>query len=95
MPWFVEAVLLLRVAAVFPRSRLPLLLAFPVALKAARAAAYIIFCIQWRQKQTSLTGPVSIDELPRWLLPTGFFLEVFDNGYVRKVFYWELTTQYE
>ncbi|KAJ6461387.1 hypothetical protein C8R45DRAFT_1179262 [Mycena sanguinolenta] len=37
--WGAEAVLLVRIAAVFPRSRLPLLLAFPIALKVARPAS--------------------------------------------------------
>lgn len=43
LPWFSEAVLLLRIATVFPRHKLPLLLAFPIIVKAGRVAKNILF----------------------------------------------------
>jgi len=95
-PWFAEAVLLLRIAIVFPRSRLPLLLAFPITIKIARVALDIIFSVQWSQRLSSSEPGNNFDvlnELPGWLLRTVFFLEFFDNFYISSLFLWKLRTQ--
>lgn len=83
-PWFAEAVLLLRIAIVFPRSKLPVLLVFPITIKTARVVLDIIFSVQWA-KRLSSSDPgnnfVVLNALPDWLLRTVFFLELFDNLY--------------
>jgi hypothetical protein len=89
VPWFSEAVLLVRIAIVYPRTKLPLLLAFPITIKVARAVVYIIFFVLWGREHSITTYL----ELPRWLLPTGFFLELFDNASVIDIeVYTELLT---
>ncbi|KAJ7493717.1 hypothetical protein FB451DRAFT_1215202 [Mycena latifolia] len=84
-PWFAEAVLLVRVAVVFSRQRLPLLLAFPITLKIARVVASVIFCIRWAKMEFS-----GMNTLPRWLFQVPYSLELIDNSYVSFLFLWRL-----
>ncbi|KAJ6556837.1 hypothetical protein DFH09DRAFT_1164581 [Mycena vulgaris] len=95
-PWFAEAVLLVRIAIVFPRSKLPLLLVFPIIIKTARVVLDIIFSVQWA-KRLSSSDPgnnfLVLNELPSWLLRTVFFLELFDNLYISSLFLWKLRLQ--
>ncbi|KAJ7732258.1 hypothetical protein B0H14DRAFT_2479696 [Mycena olivaceomarginata] len=95
-PWFAEAVLLLRIAIVFPRSKLPVLLVFPITIKTARVVLDIIFSVQWA-KRLSSSDPgnnfVVLNALPDWLLRTVFFLELFDNLYISSLFLWKLRSQ--
>ncbi|KAJ7493705.1 hypothetical protein FB451DRAFT_1215181 [Mycena latifolia] len=88
IPWFAEAVLLVRIAIVFSRRSLPLLLAFPITIKGARAAAAVIFCVKWAK--LVLGGHASQTELPRWIFRVQYFLEFFDNSYVSFLFLWRL-----
>ncbi|KAJ6561408.1 hypothetical protein DFH09DRAFT_1315989 [Mycena vulgaris] len=85
MPWIAEAILLVRIAVVFPRSRLPTLLAFPIAIKVGRAVISIIFTVRW--VKLTLAGISSqfavIEDLGRALFKAAFFLELFDNAYVK------------
>lgn len=88
MSWFAEAVLVVRIAVVFPRSRLLLLLAFPVMVKAARVAVNIMFSVQWTKRLLgagSASQFVILSELPRSLFQAAFLLELADNGYVKAV----------
>jgi hypothetical protein len=74
-----------RIAAVFPRSKLPLLLAFPIAVKAARVAVNIMFSVEWARRllHAGSSGQfVILSELPRSFFKAAFFLELFDNGCV-------------
>ncbi|KAJ7923760.1 hypothetical protein B0H13DRAFT_1979254 [Mycena leptocephala] len=78
LPWFSEAVLLLRIAVVFPRHRLPLLLAFPITVKAGRVAVNILYCY------------VILSQFPKSLFKADLFLELADNSYVSFLFLWKL-----
>ncbi|KAJ7479296.1 hypothetical protein FB451DRAFT_1241185 [Mycena latifolia] len=91
-PWVAESVLLVRIAVVFSRKRLPLLLAFPVMVKIARAVLTIIFCVKWATLVLrGLSAELNIlDIFPRWLFGAPFFLELFDNSYVSFLFLWRL-----
>ncbi|KAJ6448613.1 hypothetical protein C8R45DRAFT_1084438 [Mycena sanguinolenta] len=78
--WGAEAVLLVRIAAVFPRSRLPLLLVFPIALKVARAGFYIVFDIKWVQLLAETRNEYSVlPNLPTYILKSILVLELVDN----------------
>ncbi|KAJ7222136.1 hypothetical protein GGX14DRAFT_558238 [Mycena pura] len=83
MPWIAEAILLVRIAIVFPRSQLPMLLASPAAVKIGRAAISIVFTVRWIK--LTLAGISSqsavIEDLGRALFKAAFFLELFDNAY--------------
>ncbi|KAJ7493702.1 hypothetical protein FB451DRAFT_1490992 [Mycena latifolia] len=90
---FAEAVLV-RIAVVFPRRRLPLLLAFPITVKVARAVLTMIFrfCVRWAQL---VLGGFSnqfdvLKAFPRWPFQGAYFLELFDNSYVSFFFLWRL-----
>ncbi|KAJ7493716.1 hypothetical protein FB451DRAFT_448267 [Mycena latifolia] len=91
-PWFTEAVLLVRIAVVFSRQRLPLLLALPFALKVARAAVIITFTVRWGKL---VLGGFSnqfdvLKAFPRTLFKVQYLLELFDNSYVSFLFLWRL-----
>jgi hypothetical protein len=71
-----------RIAAVFPRSKLPLLLAFLIAVK---VAVNIMFSVEWARRllHAGSSGQfVILSELPRSFFKAAFFLELFDNGCV-------------
>ncbi|KAF8180025.1 hypothetical protein K438DRAFT_1725677 [Mycena galopus ATCC 62051] len=93
--WGAEAVLLLRVATVFPRRRLPLLLAFPIIIKTGRAGLNILFCVKWAQL---LFNGVSNEYIGLADMPTSLFKlmicsELVDNSYVSFLFLWRLHQQ--
>ncbi|KAJ7912903.1 hypothetical protein B0H13DRAFT_515680 [Mycena leptocephala] len=92
LPWFSEAVLLLRIAVVFPRHRLPLLLAFPITIKAGRVAVNILYCVTWTR--LLLAGAenqyVILSQFPKSLFKADLFLELADNSYVSFLFLWKL-----
>ncbi|KAF7345834.1 hypothetical protein MVEN_01604900 [Mycena venus] len=88
--WGAEAVLLLRIAAVFPRSRLPLLLAFPITLKVARAGFNIAFDVKWVQLLAETHNEYSVlPSLPTYILKSILVLELVDNSSVEKG-YWRV-----
>ncbi|KAJ6571263.1 hypothetical protein B0H19DRAFT_1231135 [Mycena capillaripes] len=92
MPWFSEAVLLLRIATVFPRHKLPLLLAFPIIVKAGRVAVNILYCVTWTRLLLAGAGSqyAVLSEFPPSLYKAAFFLELVDNSYVSFLFLWKL-----
>jgi len=93
MSWFAEGVLLVRVAAVFPRSQLPLLLAFPMTIKVARFVVNVLFSVQWAKRLSSAgseTQFVILQALPRTFFKVEFILELIDNGYMSALFLWRL-----
>lgn len=82
--WGAEAVLLLRIAAVFPHSRLPLLLALPITLKVARAGFNIVFSVKWIQLLAETRSEYSVlPNLPTYILKAILVLELLDNRYVK------------
>jgi hypothetical protein len=82
MSWFAEAVLIVRVAAVFPRSQLPLLLAFPLAIKVARFVVNVLFSVQWAKRLSGAGSQlVILQTLPRTFFKASFILELIDNRY--------------
>ncbi|GLB39318.1 hypothetical protein LshimejAT787_0604800 [Lyophyllum shimeji] len=100
MPWITEAVLLVRVIVVFApnlrRSQMAALLAFPVTIKAARAAINIIFLVEWHRK--TATGAVNQFSTTQsladsWLVKASWVLELVDNAYISFLFLWRLGTQ--
>ncbi|KAF7360016.1 hypothetical protein MVEN_00729200 [Mycena venus] len=93
--WVAEAVLLLRVVLVFPRRRLPPLLAFPIMLKIARAAFNIVFCVKWEQLLLGGTTNdyILLQSMPTYLFKTMITLELLDNSYVSFLFLWRLRQQ--
>ncbi|KAF8202808.1 hypothetical protein K438DRAFT_1965288 [Mycena galopus ATCC 62051] len=76
LPWFSEAVLLLRIATVFSRHKLPLLLAFPIIVKAGRVATNILFCVTWTRLLLAGAGNqyAVLSELPPSLYVSFLFL---------------------
>ncbi|KAJ7724763.1 hypothetical protein B0H16DRAFT_1472168 [Mycena metata] len=79
--WGAEAVLLLRIAAVFPHSSLPLLLALPITLKVARAGFNILFSVKWIQLLAETRNEYSVlPSLPTYILKTILVLELVDNS---------------
>jgi hypothetical protein len=85
--WISEAVLVLRVLVVIKSYRTAqkaALLAFPVVIKAVRAAVTIVFLHRWRLKTMhAAVNIVSITKLSgSWPVKTGWILEIFDNGCV-------------
>ncbi|KAJ6549712.1 hypothetical protein B0H19DRAFT_1264628 [Mycena capillaripes] len=94
MSWFAEGILLIRVAIVYPRSRLPILLAFPIAAKIARMGTNIVLSIQWEKMNVHPASQlVVLAGVPRWLFKTSILLELFDNGYISSLFLWRLESQ--
>ncbi|KAJ7474754.1 hypothetical protein FB451DRAFT_1174183 [Mycena latifolia] len=93
LPWISEVILLVRIAVVFPRAKLPLLIAFPIAIKIGRVVLSIIFSIRW-VKLTLANGSAChfavLEDLRRPLFKASFFLELFDNTYVSLLFLWRL-----
>ncbi|KAJ7493755.1 hypothetical protein FB451DRAFT_1360475 [Mycena latifolia] len=91
-PWFSEAVLLVRIAVVFSRRRLLLLLAFPIIIKVARFVVNVFFCVLWGKVvlRGFSNSFYTIEAFPRWLFPLQYFLELFDNSYVSFLFLWRL-----
>ncbi|KAJ7475236.1 hypothetical protein B0H11DRAFT_1329536 [Mycena galericulata] len=95
MPWLVEAVLLLRVVAIYPRSRQSVvaLLAFPVSAKVTRAALNIVFLVQWHRR-TFRGGAVNqfntTQDLNTAVVKAAWILELVDNGYISFLFLWRL-----
>lgn len=82
LSWFAEAVLLLRITVVFPRPSWPLLLAFPVVVKAARVAVNIMFSVQWAKLLFTAGSASEFDVLggiPRSTFQAAFCLELADN----------------
>ncbi|GLB39329.1 hypothetical protein LshimejAT787_0604910 [Lyophyllum shimeji] len=99
-PWMTEAVLLLRVMAILKplsirRVRVASLLAFPVTVKAARAAINVLFLIRYGH------GPVLgssnamdiIQHINKWMFKAAWILEVVDNGYISALFLLHLSIQ--
>ncbi|KAJ6545627.1 hypothetical protein B0H19DRAFT_1267026 [Mycena capillaripes] len=92
--WGAETILLVRIAAVFPRSRLPLLLAFPITLKVARAGFYIVFDVKWVELLAKTRNEYSVlPSLPTYILKAILVLELVDNSYVSCLFLWRLHQQ--
>ncbi|KAJ7130731.1 hypothetical protein C8R43DRAFT_1024758 [Mycena crocata] len=93
LSWLTEAVLLVRIAVAFPRAQLPLLLAFPIAIKIGRAVINILFSIQWTRKILA-GGAVNqftiIQNLNLVWFKSAFVLELVDNSYVSGLFLWRL-----
>lgn len=82
LSWLAEAVLLLRITVVFPRPSWPLLLAFPVVVKAARVAVNIMFSVQWAKLLFTAGSASEFDVLggiPRSTFQAAFCLELADN----------------
>ncbi|KAJ7816262.1 hypothetical protein B0H13DRAFT_2460435 [Mycena leptocephala] len=96
LSWITEAVLLVRIAATFPRARLPSLLAFPIAVKIARVVFNIFFTIQWAKgilQGGAINQFLVIKTIrPLWF-QAGFILELVDNGYISALFLWRLADQ--
>ncbi|KAJ7609770.1 hypothetical protein DFH06DRAFT_1308262 [Mycena polygramma] len=92
LPWFSEAVLLLRVAIVFPQHRLLALLAFPIVIKAGRVATNILYCVTWTRLLLNGAGSQYsvLAEFPKPIFKAAFFLELADNSYVSFLFLWRL-----
>ncbi|KAJ7884123.1 hypothetical protein B0H14DRAFT_2434728 [Mycena olivaceomarginata] len=92
LPWFSEAVLLLRLAVVFSAHRLPQLLAFPIIVKAGRMATNILFCVTWIRLLVAGAGSqyAVLTQFPASLYKAAFFLELADNSYVSFLFLWKL-----
>ncbi|KAJ7208041.1 hypothetical protein GGX14DRAFT_521854 [Mycena pura] len=96
-PWLVEAVLLFRVVAIYGPSRsrqaMAAILAFPIAVKAARAGFYIQFLVNWHQR-TIGGEAVNQSNITNELNPTSvkvsYILEVLDNAYISSLFLWRL-----
>jgi hypothetical protein len=83
-PWIAEAVLVVRIAAVFPRRKWPQLLAFPIAVKAARIVFTVIFFIRWgKMILRGLSNEYDILGTFRMEFKVLFCLELLDNTYVR------------
>ncbi|KAJ7631312.1 hypothetical protein DFH06DRAFT_1140565 [Mycena polygramma] len=93
LSWLTEAILLVRIAVAFPQAQLPLLLAFPIAIKIGRAVIGILFSVQWTRKILA-GGAVNqfaiIQSLNLVWFKSGFVLELVDNGYVSGLFLWRL-----
>ncbi|KAJ7187594.1 hypothetical protein GGX14DRAFT_611246 [Mycena pura] len=98
-PWLVEAVLLFRVVAIYgpSRSRLAMaaILAFPVAIKAARAGLYIQSFMNWHQGAFGVNGEVVnqsniTPELSSASPKVMCILELLDNTYISSLFLWRL-----
>ncbi|KAJ6481234.1 hypothetical protein C8R47DRAFT_1284270 [Mycena vitilis] len=93
LSWLTEAILLVRIAVAFPQAQLPLLLAFPIAIKIGRAVIAILFSVQWTRKILA-GGAVNqfaiIQSLNLVWFKSGFVLELVDNGYVSGLFLWRL-----
>ncbi|CAK5276151.1 unnamed protein product [Mycena citricolor] len=93
LPWIAESVLLVRIWAVFPRAKLPFVLAFPVLIKIARSVVNILFIVGWAK---GLFHPTTVNELEviKQLNPLyfklGAILELFDNAYISGLFLWRL-----
>jgi hypothetical protein len=89
MPWISEAVLVVRVVAVFTPSfrrmrHMLLILGFPIVAKIARAVINIIFLVQWK-RSTSSGGAnqfSTTQSLNTWMVKSAWILELFDNAYV-------------
>ncbi|KAJ7227930.1 hypothetical protein C8J57DRAFT_1713863 [Mycena rebaudengoi] len=90
-PWVAEGVLMLRIAAVFPRRKLPVLLAFPVAVKITRIVLTVIFGVQFGKLLVSGYS-VEYDLLKRFrtLFEVLFIMELLDNSYMSALFLWRL-----
>ncbi|KAF5380048.1 hypothetical protein D9615_006158 [Tricholomella constricta] len=71
------------------------LLAFPVIVKATRAAINIFFLVDW--KRNTSTGAVNqfdtTTSLKTWMVKTAWILELLDNAYISFLFLWRLGTQ--
>jgi hypothetical protein len=81
--WGAEAVLWLRIVAVFPHSSLPLLLALPIALKVARAGFNIVFYLKYLRLLAETHNEYSVlSNLPTYILKAILVLELVDNRYV-------------
>jgi len=93
--WGAEAVLLLRVAVVFPRHRLPLLLAFPIIIKTARAGLNVVFCVKWAQLLFNGVSNeyIGLEGMPTYLFKSMICSELVDNSYVSFLFLWRLHQQ--
>ncbi|KAF9040442.1 hypothetical protein BDZ89DRAFT_1035087 [Hymenopellis radicata] len=98
LPWITEFVLIFRVLVVYSsysRTRLGMIIAFPVVMKLARAGIFIHFLVLWNQlTATSTVQQYLIAEgLPRWIHECGWILELFDNMYISALFLWQLASQ--
>ncbi|KAJ7249715.1 hypothetical protein C8J57DRAFT_687390 [Mycena rebaudengoi] len=93
-PWIAEAVLVVRIAAVFPRRKWPQLLAFPIAVKAARIVFTVIFFIRWgKMILRGLSNEYDILGTFRMEFKVLFCLELLDNTYASFIFLWRLNHQ--
>lgn len=98
VPWITEAVLLFRVVVVYRPSYTRLfpdmlpLLAFPIAIKIARAIISIIFLVHRRPSSwhANVTTFASAETLDTWSVKVTWVLELVDNLYISFVFLWRL-----
>ncbi|KAG5637931.1 hypothetical protein H0H81_002591 [Sphagnurus paluster] len=88
-PLFTEAILILRVIAIFKPtlysrfSNMSALLALPVILKIARATTFIVWLVEWSHENSfNLSNGKSLGPYPGefWVLQATVILETVDNG---------------
>jgi hypothetical protein len=90
-PWLIDWVLFARIITVYPARSTPrsmrlAIIAFPLAVKAARLAVAILFTYEWNnnyEKQTDYTQVETIS-WAHWPLPKAeLSLQLVDNGHVQ------------
>jgi hypothetical protein len=87
LPWLSEAVLVLRIVAVYgsgSKARLSLILAFPVVVKCLRAALIIFYLRRWWLISSAAgpSNPVALSRLNHsWSPKVLSIAEMVDNGY--------------
>ncbi|KAG5651208.1 hypothetical protein H0H81_009475 [Sphagnurus paluster] len=97
-PWITEAILILRVVAVFKPtlysrfSNMSALLALPVILKIVRAIILVYNLVEWRRENSITSTNFTIGPYPNeyWVLESTTILEMVDNGYISALFLWRL-----
>ncbi|KAF9040421.1 hypothetical protein BDZ89DRAFT_1129027 [Hymenopellis radicata] len=98
LPWITDIALIFRVVIVYgaySRTRLAVIIIFPVIMKLARAGVIIAFLVLWNQRTTTSTVQPYIvaKDLPHWIHECGWTLELIDNTYISALFLWQLASQ--
>ncbi|EIN04601.1 hypothetical protein PUNSTDRAFT_47283 [Punctularia strigosozonata HHB-11173 SS5] len=98
LPWLSEAVLILRIVAVFGsnKARLVPVLIFPIVLKCLRASLIIFYLQRWWliSSATGPSNPVALTRLTQsWTPKVLSITEMLDNGYASAVFLFQLRSQ--
>lgn len=105
--WISEAILVLRVLVVLrvlavcyprhnPKIRMAVFLAFPVTIKAVRAAISIVLLHQWgvEAMHANINSAILITKFyGPWFIKASWILEIFDNGYMSGLFLWQLNRE--